>query len=106
MSAPQTPRNSIRPLPTTPPPLVREKPSFLNPHVCFVAALTGETLAVTVRTILAVKRHVAILVDTMPDNVCLLDKHHGCIVDETRHSFAAEVLVYIHGGVRRIPFGA
>ena len=101
MSAPQTPPRIIRTPPTTPPPLIRERPAFLNPLVCFVAALTGETFAVTARTILAVKQQVAILVDTMPDNVCLLDKHHGRVVDETRHSFAAEVLVYIHGGVRR-----
>ncbi len=104
MGAPQTPpRKTVVRQETTPPPLIRERPSFLHPQVCFAAALTGESLQITARTITAVKQQIALLVDTLPWNVALFDKHHGDIVDETRHSFAAEVLVYIQGAVTRVP---
>ncbi len=103
MGAPQTPRKPFVRQETTPPPLIRERPAFLHPQVCFVAALTGESLEITARTISAVKQRIALSVDAMPWNVSLVDKHHGTIVDETCHSVAAEVLVYIHDAVTRVP---
>ncbi len=104
MGAPQTPpRKTVVRQETTPPPLIRERPAFLHPQVCFVAALTGESVEITARTMSEVKKQIALLVDTLPWNVSLFDKHHGAFVDETRHSFAAEVLVYIHDAVTRVP---
>ena len=96
MGAPETPRDVVS-APSTPPPLIRESLAFLHPHVCFLEALTGEALeGVTETTIAGVKNQIATMTDVLPMQVVLLDMYHAAIVLENRHSFAAEVLVYIN----------
>ena len=104
MGAPSSPPK-VTAEPTTPPPLIRERPAFLHPHVCFLEALSGETIeGVTETTVAGVKNQLANMTDVSPMQIVLLDRHHGAIVNETQHSFAAVVLVYIKEEARMPDF--
>jgi len=68
-----------------------------------VAALTGEPLDVVAgTTMMDLKQQIAREAKTLSYNVVFIEKSWG-VVDETRHSFASEVLVYINSGLRGPP---